>query len=138
MNLSISNIAWNVEEDNEIKTLLKRLGINGIEIAPTKIWENPLACTSIEIEKYKTYWQSNGIELVAMQSLLFGQNHLKLFSNSESRLEMIEYLTGIISLAGQLGIRSLVFGSPKNRLVGSLTKKEQFEIAIPFFMSWGL
>lgn len=137
MNLSISNIAWNIEEDSEIKLLLTNLGIKAIEIAPTKIWDQPLNYTEIDVEKAKLGWASQGIRLVAMQSLLFGQNHMNLFSSHESRREMIEYLTGIMSLAGQLGIKSLVFGSPKNRLAGSLSMKEQFEIAVPFFYELG-
>lgn len=137
MNLSISNIAWNIEEDEAIVSLLNSLGIKGIEIAPTKIWERPLDCSLIEIEKVKLDWASKGIKLVAMQSLLFGQSHLNLFSSNESRKEMIKYLSGIITLAAQLGISSLVFGSPKNRLAGSLSKREQLEIAVPFFYELG-
>ncbi|RUT42882.1 sugar phosphate isomerase/epimerase [Paenibacillus anaericanus] len=137
MNLSISNIAWNVEEDNAIRLLLSGLGIQGIEIAPTKIWERPLDYTILEAEKVKTDWASKGIRLVAMQSLLFGQSHLNLFSSDESRREMITYLSGIIDLASKLGISSLVFGSPKNRIAGSLSKREQYDIAVPFFYVLG-
>lgn len=138
MNLSISNIAWDIDEDEEIKLLLSRIGVKGIEIAPTKIWSEPLNCTSIEALKVKDDWASRGIKLVAMQSLLFGKNHLNLFSSDDLRQEMFEYLLGIISLSGKLGIESLVFGSPKNRLAGELSKKEQYEIAVPFFYELGV
>ncbi|MNP23771.1 Xylose isomerase-like TIM barrel [compost metagenome] len=72
-----------------------------------------------------------------MQSLLFGQSHLNLFSTVESRNQMLDYLSGIISLAGNLGVKTLVFGSPKNRLVGKLSYKERMEIAAPFFYQLG-
>lgn len=136
MNLSISNIAWNPKEDESVVGLLNKLGIKGLEIAPTKIWPNPLDTSRVEVEKVKEQWAIKGIELIAMQSLLFGQNQLNLFSK-DSREEMFIYLSGIIELAGQLGVKSLVFGSPKNRFAGEMSKKEQFEIAIPFFYDLG-
>ncbi|WP_341348644.1 sugar phosphate isomerase/epimerase family protein [Paenibacillus sp. FSL H3-0469] len=136
MNLSISNIAWDSKEDISVIALLNELGVKGIEVAPTKIWTNPLDVSDIEAEKVREDWAHKGIELVAMQSLLFGRSHLNLFSK-EVREEMLKYLTGIIQLSGKMGIKSLVFGSPKNRLAGELSKKEQFEIAIPFFNDLG-
>lgn len=134
MNLSISNIAWNPKEDESIIGILNTLGIKGLEIAPTKIWRAPLDTSRIEVEKVKQRWAIKGFELIAMQSLLFGQNQFNLFSK-DSREEMFIYLSGIIKLAGQLGVKSLVFGSPKNRFAGDLSKNEQFEIALPFFMN---
>lgn len=133
MRLSISNIAWDLGEDDLVIPLLKNMGISEIEIAPTKFWERPLQITDSEIDRLKREWFEKGISFVAMQSLLFGQNHFNMFSANDSRQEMIYYLSGIISLAGKLGVKSLVFGSPKNRKAGSLSYKEQMEIAIPFF-----
>lgn len=137
MKLSISNIAWNSDEDDLIISLLKKNGINKIEIAPTKFWERPLDTSTYEHDELKRNWGNKGISFIAMQSLLFGQSHLNLFSTVESRNQMLDYLSGIISLAGNLGVKTLVFGSPKNRLVGKLSYKERMEIAAPFFYQLG-
>ncbi|MGV2884434.1 sugar phosphate isomerase/epimerase family protein [Paenibacillus taichungensis] len=133
MKLSISNIAWDADDEEAIIELLQNAGVEGIEIAPTKFWGNPVAVPIVEIDTVKTRWRSAGVRFIAMQSLLFGQNQLGLFTNQQSRIEMVQYLTRIMELAGQLEVQSLVFGSPKNRLAGSLTKKEQMGIAVPFF-----
>lgn len=137
MRMSISNIAWDTEENELVIPLLKKMGLAEIEIAPTKFWERPLEISDLEVETLKNEWLSKGISFVAMQSLLFGQSHLNLFASEESRQMMLLYLSGIISLAGKLGVDSLVFGSPKNRIAGSLSYREQMEIAVPFFNELG-
>ncbi|MFB5674641.1 sugar phosphate isomerase/epimerase family protein [Paenibacillus terreus] len=133
MKVSISNIAWNMDEQEEVLSLLDQNNIKGIEIAPTKFWENPLDCDTDTLVEFKRDWDRKGIQLVAMQSLLFGQNTLSLFTTKKAREKMTSYLKGIISLAGQIGIEALVFGSPKNRVAGNLSKSERFNIAVPFF-----
>ncbi|WP_430111627.1 sugar phosphate isomerase/epimerase family protein [Paenibacillus sp. B1-33] len=137
MNVSISNIAWDPAEDEEIIGILKDYRVRGLEIAPTKVWDNPIDCDPYQVEQYKGYWLKENIKIIAMQSLLFGQNDLHLFREENSRQKMKNYLFRIIELAGRLGAKSLVFGSPKNRLVGDLTKVEQYNIAVPFFHSIG-
>ncbi|RRJ62197.1 sugar phosphate isomerase/epimerase [Paenibacillus oralis] len=137
MRLSISNIAWDSEEDDLVIPLLKKMGITEIEIAPTKFWKQPLQISDSQIDNLRRDWLNKGFSFVAMQSLLFGQNHLNMFSSDDSRQEMVHYLSGIISLAGKLGVNSLVFGSPKNRKAGSLSHKKQMDIAIPFFEQLG-
>ena len=49
----------------------------------------------------------------------------------------IFYLSKIIELGSQLGVKIYVFGSPKNRLAGKLGIKEVTDIAIEFFSALG-
>ncbi|MFW5437711.1 sugar phosphate isomerase/epimerase family protein [Paenibacillus apiarius] len=137
MNLSISNIAWDPSEDSDILRVLNDYKVRGIEIAPTKVWNKPVDCSLQQANQYKQYWLEKNIGIVAMQSLLFGQNNLHLFREEQSRQEMKNYLFRIIELAGKLGAKALVFGSPKNRVAGDLNKVEQFNIAVPFFNELG-
>jgi D-psicose/D-tagatose/L-ribulose 3-epimerase len=74
---------------------------------------------------------------VAMQALLFGTQGLSIFETKEQRTSMHQYLSDIIVLAAKLGVRSLVFGSPKNRIKGALSQHEAEDIAIPFFRELG-
>ncbi|MCL9662834.1 sugar phosphate isomerase/epimerase [Paenibacillus hunanensis] len=137
MKLSISNIAWNIEDDAAIIDILKQYNMNGIEVAPTKIWDYPLSATSEQAIAYRKKWSAIGIRLVAMQSLLFGQSELVLFKDTSTREKLKNYLFKIIEIAEGLGTQILVFGSPKNRLVGNLNRDEQLEIAVPFFRDIG-
>jgi sugar phosphate isomerase/epimerase len=133
MKIAISNIAWTLEEEPKIATLLQEKGVKGVEIAPTKIWTNPLEAKDIEIQNYRDFWQSYGIEIVAMQALLFGRNDLTIFESPELRQATLDYLTGIIKLGSKLGAKALVFGSPKNRHRGDLTPEQAQKIAQEFF-----
>lgn len=137
MELSISNLTWEVNEDEAVKDILISLNVNNIEIALTKIWSNPLDAKEAEIKKYREYWDANGINIVALQSLLFGRPDLEMFSDTTKRQEMLEYLSKIIELGAGLGAKAFVFGSPKNRLVGELNYSKAMEIAIEFFYKLG-
>ncbi|QWU15805.1 Sugar phosphate isomerase/epimerase [Paenibacillus sophorae] len=137
MKLSISNIAWEADDEEQVIKVLQSRNATGIEIAPTKKWKSPVDCTEHELNNYRVQWIDRGLEPVAMQSLLFGQPDLILFGEENSRVQLIDYLTKIIRVAGVLGTKALVFGSPKNRLAGSLSSTERLDIAISFFYELG-
>lgn len=137
MKLTISNIAWEPREDEAIGRLMQQYGVTGVEIAPTKIWPQPLDATREEISAYARWWQSRGVEVSSMQALLFGRPDLTIFETAETRQKTLEYLTGIIQLGGQLGAQALVFGSPKNRLIGNRDRIQAEEIAVEFFRRVG-
>ncbi len=133
MRLAISNIAWPAGADAAVTPLLHRYGVEGVELALTKLWHEPLAVPAAEVRAYRDGWVKQGLRIVALQALLFGKPHLKLFGSEPVRREMLDYLTGIIERAGQLGARALVFGSPKNRQRNGCSHTEARAIAVPFF-----
>ena len=137
MKLAISNIAWDVEQDAEVAAILNALQVSGVEIAPTKIWPKPLEAGAPAIRRYRDFWEQNGIRIVAMQALLFGRPDLTIFESDDRRRETLGYLGGMIRLGQQLGAGALVFGSPKNRRVGNLSKPDARKIAVDFFGELG-
>lgn len=137
MKLAVSNIAWPQAQDAAVAEVLKDLGISGIEIAPTKIWPHPLNATETEIDDYRSFWKDRGIAIVAAQALLFGKPELTLFESTETRQQTFDYLAGIVRLCARLGAEALVFGSPKNRRVGSLPHHEASRNAVEFFSRVG-
>ncbi|HMA24546.1 MAG TPA: TIM barrel protein, partial [Gemmatimonadaceae bacterium] len=137
MKLAVSNIAWDPTQDVEIAELLRREGVGGVEIAPTKWRERPLEASSSDIASYRRAWEDRGLPIVSMQSLLFGRPNLQLFGDARSRAEMLDYLRDVITLGAALGARSLVFGSPKNRLRHSLPVADASDIAESFFRAIG-
>jgi sugar phosphate isomerase/epimerase len=133
VNLAVSNIAWDPVQDDEIAELLRREGVGGVEIAPTKWRERPLESSRADALSYRRAWEDRGLPIVSMQSLLFGRPDLQLFGDAGSRADMLDYLRRIIELGSRLGARALVFGSPKNRLRASLPMAAALEIAAGFF-----
>lgn len=133
MKIALSNIAWDPADDEAVAALMRRHGASGIEIAPTKIWPRPLEASPDSIEACRQAWADRGFAVAALQSILFGRPDLTLFGSAESRLAMAEYLEGILTLAARLGAGAVVFGSPKNRIAGALSKRQADDIALPFF-----
>ncbi|WP_123042243.1 sugar phosphate isomerase/epimerase family protein [Cohnella candidum] len=137
MKLAISNIAWSDRENEDINRLLDQYGVDSIEVAPTKIWPDPIRTTLSECLAYRSYWSDRTKKIVSMQSLLFGRPDLTLFGDEQSRENAYEYLAEMIRLGTSLGAKAFVFGSPKNRSAGSLSSREAYRIAIPFFERLG-
>jgi sugar phosphate isomerase/epimerase len=137
LRLAVSNIAWMPEQDDAIAELLVAEGVSGIEIAPTKWRERPLNATALDVAAYRRRWEDRGLRIVSMQSLLFGRSDLQLFANETQREAMIDYLRRTIDLGAALGARTLVFGSPKNRVRGNLSEREATLIAIETFRELG-
>jgi sugar phosphate isomerase/epimerase len=137
LKLAISNIAWTPASDLLVADIMDELGIGGVEIAPTKLWNQPLEATSEEIQSCRQFWETRGKSVVALQALLFGRPDLTIFENEDKRARTLEHLAGMARIGSGLGARILVFGSPMNRRVENLAKDEVQEIAVSFFSAAG-
>lgn len=133
MRLAISNIAWDVSEDNDVARLLKDFSIDAIDVAPGKYFSRPGNASDQDIEKVKYWWADHGIEITGMQSLLFGTNGLNLFGERQVQDAMLEHLAAICRIGGILGAPRLVFGSPKNRDRTGLNDSQALDQAVNFF-----
>jgi D-psicose/D-tagatose/L-ribulose 3-epimerase len=112
---AISNIAWDISQDDQVAAILSEHAISAIECAPTKYFPKPLEATPADVDRVRQEWQARGIEIVAMQALLFGQPQLQLLQSAEARGTLVDYTAGILRLGAKLGAKRYVFGSPKNR-----------------------
>lgn len=137
MKLAISNIAWTANEEPMVAKVLQDLGVQYVELAPTKVWDNPLTVTDEQIQDYLQFWADHGITVVAFQSMLFPRPDLKLFESADNRAQTLEQLKKFVELAGKMKAGVLVFGSPKNRQRGELPEAETQTIAQEFFGALG-
>ena len=137
MRLAISNIAWNVTEDEAIAALLQCHEIDAIDIAPGKYFPQPTLATSAEIRLVKDWWTNKGIEITGMQALLFGTSGLNVFGSPEVQEALLQHLDAVCRIGGELSARRVVFGSPKNRDRSGLTDAEAMAEAISFFRRLG-
>ncbi|MDH5612522.1 MAG: sugar phosphate isomerase/epimerase [Gammaproteobacteria bacterium] len=132
MKLSISNIAWDQHDDPEVLSGLRERGINGIEVAPTKVWPGWLDANPKRAAQYKEKLSAEGFKIPAMQAILFGRPELQLFDQHSHAL-FFEHIKKLADLAAALGTSVLVFGSPKNRVRGQLSNQEAMLRAADFF-----
>jgi sugar phosphate isomerase/epimerase len=131
--LAISNLAWSPERDGLVAQRLRDLGVPGVELAPTKVWPKPLDATAAEVSACRRFWEGHGLEIRALQALLFGRPDLTVFGDEAARAQTLAYLAGMCALAQQLGASVLVFGSPRNRAVGARSAAEVESVAMDFF-----
>ena len=134
MKLSISNIAWVSENDENVYEKMLEYGYTGLEIAPTRfISENPYLNTNIlQAKKIVENIKKNyGFVIPSMQSIWFGRKE-KMFGTKEERKILIDYTKNAIDYANAINCNNLVFGNPKNR---NIENKNDIvnEIAYNFF-----
>lgn len=137
MRLAVSNIAWTPADHEVAAAALATAGVDAIEVAPTVRWPSPLEVTRDEAVAWRAWWQARGIDIVAMQSLLFGRPDLTVFGPPEVRAALVDYLGGICRLAAWLGATRLVFGSPANRRPGDLPAATRDAVAVEVFRAIG-
>lgn len=136
MKTAISNIAWENYNDLKVLELLKSYNVQGIELAPTKVWPGWNNITKQSILELKTFMNDNGFKIPAMQAILFGKPELQLF-DTESHRDFLEHFKLLAELAYELETDVLVFGAPKNRKRNQLSVMDADDIAIDFFSKVG-
>jgi len=137
MRLSISNIAWLPEEEKTIAALLRDEGVRDVEVAPTRIADDPRSLSQTALRDYRAFWNDHGIAIGAMQSLLFNRPELHIFRDDASMRATIEYLRVIIDVGAQLGAQVLVFGSPKQRTIAGIDRDDVRRRETEFFSQVG-
>jgi D-psicose/D-tagatose/L-ribulose 3-epimerase len=137
MRIAVSNIAWDVAEDEDLAKLLKRFDVDAIDIAPGKYFPEPAKATAADIRKVRQWWAERGIEITGMQALLFGTVGLNVFGASDVQDALLAHLAAVCRIASGLGATRLVFGSPKNRDREGLTDEQALSQAVSFFRRLG-
>lgn len=130
--LSMSNIAWQ-RRDEEAAGVLAEAGLDGVEVAPTVIWDDPVITPPAELGRYRRWWQDRGLPIVALQSLLYGTDGLELFGDEDAREALVERVQGMCRVAAELEAPALVFGSPRNRQRGAMATDAADQIAVDAF-----
>ncbi len=136
MNYSISNIAWDKEYDGEIYAFLKEQGVSGIEIAPTRLFANPYENLELAHQYAIMLKNKYNLTVCSMQSIWYGVTQ-SIFGSDEDREYLVDYTKKAILFAKAMGIKNLVFGSPKNRNMPRGDRENYKSIAKVFFKELG-
>ena len=138
MKLSISNLAWTIEQNESVYKLMQKHGFTGLEIAPTKIFQNNPYSHILEAIEWNNGLKKNwGFEVSSMQSIWYGRKE-KLFGSQEEERILCEYTKKAIDFASEIGCKNIVFGCPKNRNIPLENKKDEcYEKAVLFFKLLG-
>ncbi len=130
MKLSVSNIAWNQEQDEEILSFMFENKIDGLEIAPTRIIpKNPYDNIKKAIQIVYDIKKKYNLKISSMQSILYGINE-NIFNSKIDREVVTNYIKKSVDFASAINCNNIVFGCPKNR---NLNDSSDLDIAIDFF-----
>lgn len=134
MNLAISNIAWEENQDKNVYRIMKEYGFSGVEIAPTRVFsEAPYDRVDEAAEWSQKLKEEYNFVVPSMQSIWFGRQE-NLFDSGEERRTLMEYTRKAIDFAAAIGCKNLVFGCPRNR---NCPEGAEPDTAIPFFKELG-
>lgn len=137
MKLAISNIAWDGPEQAVILSELPSLGVAGLEVAPTKLWPGWMGADVAAAGLVRQSIEALGMQIPALQSVLFGLPDLQLFGSEDSGRKLVTHLALVAGLAGALGASAIVFGSPRNRDRGGLSHAQAIDRSIPVLRAIG-
>ena len=98
MKYSISNIAWSQEQDGEMYAFLKQQGIQGLEIAPTRLFANPYDNLEMAHEYAVMLKNKYGLTVSSMQSIWYGVQQ-SIFGTDEDRDSLLDYTKKAILFA---------------------------------------
>jgi sugar phosphate isomerase/epimerase len=134
MKLAISNLAWDMTNNDDIYKYLNETEFKGIEIAPAKLFKNfPLEQIEEAAEYADTIKPKYNLEIASFQSIWFGRDE-NIFSSDNERQILLAHTKKVIIFAEQMHCKNIVFGCPKNR---AYTGVLDFNIACAFFNEIG-
>lgn len=132
--LAISNIAWAQEQDAEVYTLMREIGVQGLEIAPTRIFPDSPYDHKADAALWAEYlMQAEGFSVPSMQSIWYGRTE-NMFSSAEARVALLQYAKKAVDFAAAVHCRNLVFGCPRNR---HIPEGADASVAMSFFRELG-
>ncbi len=132
--LSISNISWISENDQQVYGYIHNAGFAGLEIAPTRLFPDKPYEKKTEAKEYvEQLKRSYDLEICSMQSIWYGHSE-RIFGTAEERKILLDYTKQAIDFAEVAGVGNVVFGCPKNRVIGDNDNKE---VAVSFFRELG-
>ena len=133
MKISISNIASVYQSHSEFYELLKKEGIDYVDVAPTKLFSG-WDYTESQVRQARLLLDDFGLKAMGMQSLLYGLPELNVFANPKSKyLQLRAHFERLCALACALGVTHLVLGSPKGRDISGCTMQQAIDFACERF-----
>jgi sugar phosphate isomerase/epimerase len=134
LKLSISNIAWTAEDDELVISRLPEYGVEGLEIAPTRIIPDlPYRHIPAAVDFAAKLRREAGLSICSMQSIWYKRTE-SIFGTPEEVKSLIDYTREAILFAEAIGCPNLVFGCPKNRIIPEGRSREE---AMDFFCTIG-
>jgi len=94
------------------------VGYQGIELAPFTLAEDVRQCGAEARRHIKNAAADHGLPITALHWLLVSPLNLHINAiDAAKRQEAVDFLRGLIDFAGEIGVTTMIFGSPKQRAI---------------------
>jgi len=134
MKFAASNIALPAYDHVRELKQLRQLGLEGLEIAPSRIWRETWKDLSFEaVNLYRKQIEAAGLEVVGLHSLFFDHPKLGLFCDDDYHFETLEFMVHLSMVCRDLGGKTLIYGGGRKRC--KIPEEEAYDRAIDFFMT---
>jgi len=131
MRFAVSNIALDAYDHVGQLSAVADMGIDGIEIAPSRIWRDTWhGLDPAEVTAYRKALEAAGLSAVGLHSLFFDHPQLGLFKDPEGRAASLDFLTHLSAVCRDLGGKTLIWGGGRQR--GDVPPDEAYAEAVRF------
>ncbi|MFH1030911.1 MAG: sugar phosphate isomerase/epimerase family protein [bacterium] len=131
--IAISNLAWRKSEDERVFDIMRNLNVLNLEISPFRDASTLPDAKKQFNNETASLLNKYGVRAVAFQALMFRYPEISIFESETARNGILEHLKGVLEFINQIGATVAVFGSPKNKIRGALSRDEAINIAKSFF-----
>lgn len=116
MKFSICNDTYTDRDCHQAAQHAASIGYQGLELAPSTIWEDPGSITPQQASKLSSDIHSTGLEIVGFHWLLTGAQDMHL-THPDTKLQdhLVDYVTHLARLCSDMGGKIMVWGSPALR-----------------------
>ncbi len=131
---AVSNIALPAYDHREELRRLPGLGIEGLEVAPSRVWRDTWhGLKPADVGRYRRQVEAAGLRIIGLHSLFWDQPKLGLFRGPDVGARTLDFLTHLSALCRDLGGRTLIYGSGPARRRGALSLESANAETIDFF-----
>jgi len=126
--LGVSNLAWAPGATAAALSMLARLGVRGVEVAPTRIadWDRLDVAAARD---YRRRVEDAGLQVCSLQAILFGRPDVQLLADPAAFDRLTEHMRQVAEVAQTLGAGVAVLGAPRNRARGALPLEDAEALA---------
>ena len=118
MKIGICNEIFKNWEVEDVFEYVKKIGYEGLEIAPFTLTDDVSQLPLSEIERIKNISKKTGIEIIGTHWLLVKPEGLSISTRDRNiREKTSQYLCKLVEFTSRIGGEIMVFGSPKQRRI---------------------
>ncbi len=118
--------------------LMKRLGYDGVEIAPVTLSDEPHLLPPARRKEIVKIAADAGLPITGLHYLMVAPKGLSITARDpDIRRKTFEVMRGLVQLAADLGAKILVHGSPAQRVLEPGDEADSFKRGVEYFAAAG-